>query len=51
LVPVSYTDSAFEPSSAEIAEALTCEFGTNVDAAWVERLVALLEGLKLVARH
>ena len=89
LVPLSYTDSAFEPLTgdglawwtaqderfggprgpgrdlavyeavnfmdgdrtvAEIAEALTCEFGTDVDAAWVERLVALLEGLKLVAR-
>jgi len=36
---------------AEIAEALSCEFETDIDAAWVDRLVALLEGLGLVARR
>jgi hypothetical protein len=36
---------------AEIAEALACEFETTVDAAWVDRLVSILEGRKLVARR
>jgi len=38
-------------TEAEIAEALTCEFEAGVDAAWVERLVRVLSGLGLVARH
>jgi hypothetical protein len=37
-------------TTGEIAEALSCEFETKIDAAWVERLVKLLDGLKLVAR-
>jgi hypothetical protein len=36
---------------AEIAEALSCEFEIDVDAAWVDRLVTLLEGRKLVERR
>jgi hypothetical protein len=36
-------------TSAEIAEALSCEFERDIDAAWVDRLVAVLAGLGLVA--
>ncbi|HEX4826188.1 MAG TPA: DUF4910 domain-containing protein [Candidatus Polarisedimenticolaceae bacterium] len=36
-------------TSAEIAESLSCEFDTTVDAAWVDRLIAVLGKLKLVA--
>ncbi len=38
-------------TSTEIAEALSCEFESELNAAWVDRLVTLLEGLKLVARR
>jgi hypothetical protein len=37
-------------TTAEIGEALTCEFDTAIDAAWVERLLGILEKLKLVAK-
>jgi hypothetical protein len=37
-------------TSAEIAEALACEFETDFDAAWVDRLLALLERRRLVRR-
>ena len=32
----------------DIAAALSCEFGTTIDAAWVDRLVGILSGLLLV---
>ncbi|HKQ60841.1 MAG TPA: hypothetical protein VJS92_06100, partial [Candidatus Polarisedimenticolaceae bacterium] len=35
-------------TTAEIAEALACEFETEVDAAWVERVVALFGRLQLI---
>jgi hypothetical protein len=38
-------------TTAEIAEAVSCEFDVAVDAAWVDRLDSILEGLKLVARR
>ena len=37
-------------TSAEIAEALSCEFETAIDAAWVDRLTGLMSGLKLVGK-
>jgi len=44
---VNFMDGDRTP--AEIAEAVSCEFDVPVDAAWVDRLVAILERLKLVA--
>src|SRR5262249_20639153 len=38
-------------TSAEIADGLSCEFETKIDREWVDRLTALLAGLKLVAPH
>ena len=38
-------------TNAEIAEALSCEFEIDVDAAWVDRLTGLLAGLHLVERR
>ena len=38
-------------TAAEIALALSCEFERDFDTAWVDRLVVLLEGLKLVTRR
>jgi hypothetical protein len=38
-------------TTAEIALALSCEYELDVDVRWVDRLVGLLEGLKLIARR
>lgn len=38
-------------TTAEIAEALSCELEREIETAWVERLVAVLEKLRLIARR
>jgi hypothetical protein len=37
-------------STAEIADLLSAEYLTDIDQAWVDRLVSILEKQKLVAR-